>query len=76
MYYVESVRKVHMKKYSEIISAAQPYCGGYRRLTGNPTHAAPSTEVTEAYGDDRAQIMVSSDIEPEVRSIILLVEVG
>ena len=65
-----------MKKYSEIISTAWPYCGGYCCLAGNPTCAAPSTEVTEAYGDDHAQIMVSSDIEPEVRSIILLVEVG
>ena len=65
MYYVESVRKVHMKKYNEIITAARPYCGGYRRLT-NPTRATSSTEVMEAHGDDRAQIMVSSNIEPEV----------
>jgi len=65
-YYVESVRKVHIKKYNQIIAAARPYCGGYRRMTGNHTRATSSTEIIQAYEDDRAQIMVSSDIEPEV----------
>ena len=55
-----------MKKYNEIITAAWPYCGGYRRLPGNPIHATSSTEAMESCGDDRAQIMVSSDIKPEV----------
>jgi len=53
-------------KYNQIIAAARPYCGGYRRMTGNHTHATLSAEVIQAYEDDRAQIMVSSDIEPEV----------
>jgi len=35
-------------------------------MTGNHTRATSSAEVIQAYEDDRAQIMVSSDIEPEV----------
>jgi len=76
MYYVESVRKVHIKKYNQIIAAARPYCGGHRRLTGNNIHTTAGTEAVEAYGDDRAQIMVSSDIEPEVYSTVSLLEVN
>ena len=66
IHYVESVRKVHVKKYNQIIAAARPYCGGHRRITANHTRAASSSEATEAYEDDRAHIMVSSDIDPEV----------
>lgn len=65
VYYVESVRKVHVKKFNQIIAAARPYCGGYCRITENPTCTAADTEVMAAYEDDCAQIMVSSDIEPE-----------
>ena len=63
LYYVESVRKVHEKKYNQIIIAAQLYCGGNRHITGNQTHATSGTEVTEGYEDDCAQIMVSSDTD-------------
>jgi len=66
LYYVESIQKVHEKKYNQIIIAAQLYRGGNCRITGNQTHATLGTEVTEGYEDDRAQIMVSSDIDPEV----------
>jgi len=65
-YYVESIRKVHMNKYNQLIAAAWPYCGGHRCLTGNHTHTILNMEDTAAYGDECAQIMVSSDIEPEV----------
>ena len=73
LYYIESVQKVHVKKYNQIIATAWPYCGGHHRVTGNHTTTS-SAEVTESYGDDHAQIMVSSNIEPEVSSIVLLLD--
>ena len=65
-YYIKSVQKVHIKQYNRIIAEAWLYCGAYRCITGNHTRAASGAEVTQAYEDDLAQIMVSSDIEPEV----------
>ena len=66
MSYVESVQKVHVKKYNQIIVEAWPYCGGHCRITANHTHTTLSSEATEAYEDDCGQIMVSSNIDPEV----------
>lgn len=63
LFYTASVRKVGEKKYLQIINEAQKYCTAHRHRA---TAQAVSVEVT-AQQDERAQIMVSSDIKSEVR---------
>ncbi|KIM69893.1 hypothetical protein SCLCIDRAFT_18928 [Scleroderma citrinum Foug A] len=65
MHYVRSVRKVHSKRYDEIMAAVHPYCGGHHCITANHTCPTLGAEATEAYEDDHALIMVSSNIEPK-----------
>ena len=63
LFYTASVRKVGEKKYLQIINEARKYCTAHRRCA---TAQAVSVEVT-AQQDECMQIMVSSDIDYEVR---------
>ena len=62
LFYTASVRKVGEKKYYQIIDEARKYCTAHRRCA---TALVIGVEVTPQQ-DERAQIMVSSDIESEV----------
>jgi len=62
LFYTASVRKVGEKKYYQIIDEARKYCTAHRRRA---TALVVGVEVTPQQ-DERAQIMVSSDIESEV----------
>lgn len=57
------------------MAAAHPYCGGHHCITANHTCPTLGAEATEAYEDDHALIMVSSNIEPKVQFVISLLEI-